>query len=457
MQSLPERLPGLAALAVLSTLAAGIAAPLHAEDWPQWRGPARDGIWRETGILEAFPEDGLEVTWRQEIGNGYSGPAVADGRIFVTDFLPDEGKKLTGRERIHALREETGEILWTHTWEASYGPLLVSWATGPRATPTVDGDRVYALGAVGHLLALEAATGKVLWEKDYAGELDASIPIWGTASAPLVFGDLLICITGAEPDGKVIAFDKRTGEERWRAISSDQEMGYGQPLIVDRGGRLQLIIWHPHAVTSLDPESGEEYWSVPWEVPMGMTVATPVLDGEHIFFSQFYRGSMMLRFAEDEPAASIVWQRHGESEMPADTVALHSMITTPILEGDRIYGVDSYGELRGLEASTGDRVWAHAGATRQGRWGTAFMVRNADRYFMNNGAGELLIARFEPDGFVEIDRTQLIEPTSKSGQSPRRDAEVIINWSHPAYANRHVITRNDGTILRASLAAPAPD
>jgi len=283
-----------------------VCAPAAGDDWPQWRGPDRTGVWMEDGILERFPEDGLKVVWRTPIGGGYSGPSVADGRVFVTDWQPLEGSRIReGTERALALDEETGEILWTHEWVVGYAPLQASYAIGPRATPTVDGDRVYVAGAVGHVVALQAATGKAVWSYDAQEEGNASVAIWGFASSPLVHGDLLIAVVGAEPDGKVIAFDKLTGEEVWRALSSDWEAGYGQPFVVERGGVEQLIVWEPQAVNSLDPATGEIWWSVPWEVVSSMTVATPVVDDNRLFMTQFARGSLM-RECDDEGRIFVV-------------------------------------------------------------------------------------------------------------------------------------------------------
>jgi len=432
-----------------------LAVPALADDWPQWRGQDRLGVWHETGILESFPEGGLEVKWRAPVHSGYSGPAVADGRVFVLDWQKTEGTRtMGGVERLQALDEETGERLWAHEWTVGYGSIMASYAIGPRATPTVDGDRVYVVGAVGDLIALNAKTGEVLWQKNFVEDFDASVPIWGVTSAPLVDGDLLITVVGAEkpePDGKVVAFDKKTGEERWRALSSNWEMGYGQPVIFEAGGVRQLIIWDPRYLNSLNPATGEIYWQEAFDVGSGMSVTTPVFGGQGLLVSQFYKGSMMVDLASDQPTATVRWRGSSRSEMPDKTDGLHSLITTPIIDGDTIYGVGSYGELRALDAETGERLWVSDQMTRQGRWGTAFMVKNGDRYFVNNDAGDLIIARFTRDGYVEIDRTKLIEPTSSAGFGPRKMFDADINWSHPAYANGHVVARNDKEILRASL------
>ena len=249
------------------------AAAIYADDWPEFRGRGRLGVWNESGILETFPEDGLAVRWRTPIHHGFSGPAVADGRVFVTDF--ERARGLDGTERILCLDETTGEILWTHSWEVSY--VGVSWDEGPRATPTVDGDQVYAVGASGILTALRVDTGEVLWQTSYVEDYGADVPQWGFASAPLVDGNRVITLVGGQPDAKVMAFDRTTGTEIWRALSSvEAGAGVGQPIIIEAGGVRQLIIWHPLAVSSLDPETGEVYWEQPFTVGYDMTVTTPV-------------------------------------------------------------------------------------------------------------------------------------------------------------------------------------
>ena len=204
-----------------------VASALHvgADDWPEWRGIGRDGVWRESGILTTFPPDGLKVLWRTPVHTGFSGPAVANGRVFLTDFVED--RQLSGMERAIALDELTGEILWTHEWPAAYAGIM--WPVGPRATPTVDDDRVYILGVNGKLFCLDVETGAVVWQKDYVADFDADPYTWafdyGFNSAPLVDGDLLICMVGGRPAGKVIALNRRTGEEVWRALSSDTDLG----------------------------------------------------------------------------------------------------------------------------------------------------------------------------------------------------------------------------------------
>ena len=434
---------------------ASLVSSASAEDWTQWRGRDRLGVWHDTGIVRELPDE-LLVKWRTPIGAGYSGPAVADGRVFLSDWAREQGTRtLDGRERALALDEKTGKVLWTHDWPTSYRMLQVSYAIGPRATPTVDGDRVYIIGATGHLFCFVAATGEVVWQKDFVAEYDTSVPVWGIVSSPLVDGDRLIAVVGNEPDGLVIAFDKHTGEEIWRAIDVHAEIGYAQPVIYEAGGTRQLIVWHPQALASLNPETGEIYWEHPWEVSMGVTVATPVLSGDYLLVSQFFNGSLMMQLNRDRPGATELWRGKSRSELPDETDTLHAMVTTPIIIGDYVYGVDSYGELRALDAKTGERLWMSPQMTAQVRWSTAFMVRHEDRYFVNNDEGMLMLAQFTPTGYVELDRVRLIEPTSGSGsRTPHgRIEERMVNWTHPAYANGHLVHRNDREIVRLSLQA----
>ncbi len=418
--------------------------PAIAEDWPEWRGKGRIGIWNESGILDHFPAQGIPATWRAQIHGGFAGPAVAGGRVFVTDFEPATGLK--GTERALCLDEKTGKILWTHAWPANYAG--ISYPLGPRATPTVDGDRVYVLGAAGTLICLKASTGDLVWRKDYVKDYGTQMPTWGIAGAPLVDGNRLIAIVGGEPNAKVIAIDKMTGKEIWRALPSDTEPGYCQPVIFQVGGVRQLVIWHPSGVASLDPATGRILWQQPFAVHLGMTLATPVLSGSRLFVSSFYNGSLLLDLAG--VSARILWK--GKSSSEIDTDGLHAVINTPVIDGEYIYGICSYGQFRCLDLKTGARVWETMEVTKEkARWASGLIVRQGDRYFINNDRGELIIARLSPQGYHEISRMPLIKPTSNSGN--RRELGAV-NWSHPAYANRHIFARNDEEIISVSLEKP---
>jgi outer membrane protein assembly factor BamB len=328
----------LACIAAFLTIA-GVG--IRADDWPEIRGKGRLGVWNETGILEKFPEGGLKVLWRTPVGAGYTGPSVANGRVFLMDYR--ETQRLRGIERALALDEKTGKILWTQEWPAKYGG--ISWPVGPRATPTVDGDRVYVVGADGKMFCLSVKDGSIIWKKDYAADYKADHRTWafdwGFASSPLVDGERLICLVGGSPDAKVVAFDKMTGKEIWRALTSESDIGVAQPIIIDAGGGRQLIIWYPGAVASLDPVTGKILWQQPYKVGGSMTVALPVQHGSELFLTTFYDGPLMLTLDDKKAAASVLWKGKSDSEILTD--GLHAVLATPVRIGDYIYGICSYG------------------------------------------------------------------------------------------------------------------
>ena len=428
---------------------------LRAEDWPQWRGVARDGVWADTGIVEQFPATGLKVTWRVPIHGGFAGPTVAGGRVFVLDYEESPGSRtMDGTERLLVLDENTGAVHWSRSWPATYRNIHRKIANGPRVPPTVDGNRVYTLGAAGMLSCFDVETGDAVWQVDTAAEYGTMVPVYGVSHAPLVEGDLLIAVVGGEPDAKIVGFDKTTGAERWRALDMTSETGYSSPIVIEAGGVRQLIFWHPIGLASLNPETGEVYWEQEFPDAGGPTIGTPVRSGQYLLISQFRAGSLMMSLNNDRPAARMLWKGQSRSGLPHLTDGLHSRMSTPIIIGDHLYGVGSYGELRGLDATTGERLWRSDAMIAPGRFGTAYIVRNGDRYFVTNDSGELLIARFTPDGYEEIDRTPLIAPTlhTRGGLYGRWSDRVVL-WAHPAFANGHVIARNDREVIRASLRA----
>src|SRR3954452_11431124 len=192
-----------------------ILAPcVCADDWPQWLGPHRDGIWRESGILDKFPPGGPKLVWKTQIGEGYAGPAVARGRVYVTDRILPEGNpnaddgfkkgRSKGDERVLCLDEASGKVLWKHEYPTVYD---ISYPAGPRTTPVVSGDKVYTLGAMGHLFCLDADKGKVIWSKELRKEYEVPYIMWGFSSSPIVEDDRLICLVGGK-GSTCVAFDK---------------------------------------------------------------------------------------------------------------------------------------------------------------------------------------------------------------------------------------------------------
>ncbi|MDA1230235.1 MAG: PQQ-like beta-propeller repeat protein [Planctomycetota bacterium] len=409
-----------------------IGMPASADDWPQWGGPERDCVWHEDGIVDKFPTEGLlPRVWSVEVAEGYSGPAVAEGRVFLTDRIAD-GEL----ERLLCFDAETGKRLWKHEYYVRY---TINYAHGPRATPVVDDDRVYFVGAQGHLFCMNVNDGAILWQKQFEKDFGTVMPAWGMAASPLIDGDKLLTLVGGKNSGLIICFDKKTGAELWRSLD-DSGIGYCPPVIYDFAGQRQLIIWHPSAISSLNPDTGTVLWEIPWSIKAGLCVPMPRKIDDRLFLTSFYEGPHMLKVGAD--SAEILWKGNGVNEQQTDK--LHSIMPTPVVTENDIFGICSYGQLRCLKTSSGERVWETREATGEGRWWNAFIVPQGDRYFLHNEQGDLIIANLSSAGYKEISRAKLVEPT-------RPVQRRMTIWSHPAFAMKSVFARNDKELVRVDL------
>ena len=424
-----------ASLITLCLIVSGFYNCANADDWPQWRGPNRDGTWNEKGILEKFSTEQLPIRWSAQISNGYSGPTVADGRVYVTDRLTSPEQV----ERVLCFDAMTGKPIWSYSYECEYKK--IGYPNGPRAAVTINETRAYSLGTMGQLCCFDAANGELLWKKDCASEYKAKIPTWGITASPFVEADLVIVQIGGQDNACLVAFDKATGGEKWRAFNDSAS--YSTPIIIKQAGRPVLLCWTGRTVVGIDPGTGKLYWQHPYAQPRtAQNIADPVFHNNYLFVSSFFDGSMMLKINPDSLSVEKLWQRKGPGVTNTDS--LHCCISTPVLKSDYIYGVDSYGELRCLDIKTGDRIWESLDAVPKNRWANIHMVQNEDKIWMFNESGELIICKLSPKGFHEISRTKLIKPTK--GQLDRG-----VCWSHPAFAYKHVYIRNDEELVCADL------
>lgn len=442
---------GPISLAILMAMAATLAA--RADDWPQWRGPRRDGVWREDGIRAALPAGGIAPAWRVKVGGGYGGPAVANGRVYLMDYVtdgvasndPSQRTERDGKERVLCLDAETGAVVWTFAYDCPYA---ISYACGPRCTPTVVDGKVFALGAEGHLHCLDAATGMLVWKRHFAADYAAKTPIWGYAGHPLVEGDLVICMVGGEGSA-VVAFDRVTGTEAWRSLTAS-EPGYAPPSILGQAGSRRILTWDADTIAAVDPETGKPAWTVPLKPGYGMSIMAPqVADtsaGRVLFASGIGNIGALFRFPDrGEGPPEPVWRNRPKS-------SIASANSTPTILGDVLYGCDcETGYLTAVDLATGDRLWETGVPTlgsRRGRHGTAFIVREGDagdRFWLFSETGDLILARLTPRAYEELGRIHLVDPT---GECFGR--EVV--WSHPAFAGRCVFARNDEEIVCVPLA-----
>ena len=410
-----------------------LALTLCAEDWPQWRGSGRDGVWHETGIRETFPSEGLPVRWRAPVGYGFSSPVVAEGRFFVTDALLDNPRV---RGRVLCLEEATGKLLWTFSREANN----LAWAfapgqePGPNGTPVVRDGKVYATGPQAHhLYCLEAASGMLVWERDLA--TDYQIDETASLSAsPLVDGGRVILQVGGKPDACVAAFDRKSGAEIWRSLN--EPGGQSSPVIVQAGGRPQLVVWTLQSVSSLDPATGHLLWREPFSAGNSSAVATPVFSNNRLLVS-----GLMLKLDELQPSASVLWP---DSRAAAQRIL--SGISTPLMQDGYVYSINQAGNLVCLEAETGRRVWETDQVTREKKASSAtmHMTVNGSSVFIYNELGELILAKLSPQGYNEVSRATLVEPTYQFGGRK-------LTWAAPSFANGHVYARSEKEVVCASL------
>lgn len=419
------------------------ASPLTAEDWPQWLGPRGDSSWNDTGLITTFPKTGPKVLWRAPVANGYSGPAVAGGKVYLMDYQIATGKldanpggrtALTGRERVLCFDEKTGKQLWAHSYEAA---INLSFPNGPRCSPTVADGMVFSLGAEGHLSAVSAADGKVAWEKELKKEYKCESPIWGYAATPLVHGGKLYTLAGGSGSA-VVALDTKTGKELWRALDT-KDIGYAPPVLTSRDGKDELLVWHSEAISGLDPATGKVRWSQSFTPSYGMSIMAPRVAPEGIFVGAIMKKSMLVKPGDGK--AEIVWEG-----TPQNSLAPKN--GTPVVVGEHFYGCDQDGDLRCVKTATGERLWSTLelmGNKKVGS-GTFFMARTPQQWVIFNDSGELILADLSPAGYKEAARAKIL-----SADTPSMGRAVV--WSHPAFANKCVFARNDKELICVSLAA----
>lgn len=419
------------------------ATSATADDWPQWMGPERDNVWRESGILATFPESGPRVQWRTPIAGGYAGAAIAGGRVYACDYLTDADVKIanferqpsTGNERVLCLDEATGAVLWKHEYPVTY---TIAYPAGPRCTPTVHDGRVYTLGAEGDLLCLDAATGTVLWSRDLKKDYATKAALWGWASHPLIDRDRIVCVVGTSV-AHAAAFDLKTGAEVWRTGKAP-EQGYVPPSIIEAAGVRQLVLVKPDSVYAVEPETGRLLWETPYNADNGSIIMTPVRSGDYLYVGGYQGKNLLLKLRDDVPGVDVVWRNRPKQAISAVNVQ-------PFAADGLVYGFHETGELRAMRVPEGDFAWRGGGpfGGRPQGSATAFLTRHEDRFFLFTETGDLVMAKLSPTGYEELSRTHLLEPTNVAF-----GRDVV--WCAPAYANQSVIVRNDKEIIRVSLA-----
>ncbi len=381
--------------------------------------------------MKAFPAEGLKVRWRVAVGPGWATPVIATGRVFVTDV---EMKKPQAWERVRCFDESSGKELWSYAYEVTYPEWAFSEENRgcPAATSAVADGKVYVLGGSGEVMCLVAATGELIWRKDYGKEYE--VPTLQCRASPLIDGDLVILQLEGKRGACVVALERSSGRMIWKAL--DEPVSSSSPIIVTAGGQRQLIVWTGASVTSLDPATGTTFWREPMTTSANDDIATPVCVGDRLLIS-----GLMFKLDAEKPAATILWpENRGVSKR------VLSNTSTPLLTGDAVYSATNVGDLVCLDARTGQELWRTDKITARKSGASIHLAPNGDAVFLYTDRGELIRARLTPAGYEEISRTRLIEPVFPFGGRK-------LVWAAPAYANRHVFVRNESELICTSLAA----
>ncbi len=425
----------------------GLPAPKSkAEDWPQFNGPTRDGRLHDAKWPITINRESIVKNWSHPVAGGYSGPAIANNRVFVTDYVRREGTstnnaggrdQLKGTERLLCLDAISGKEVWKVEYDRDYS---ISYASGPRATPTVDANRVYALGAEGDLLCVRIEDGKKLWHRQLRDEYKTETPIWGYASHPIILKDRLITLAGGKGT-TVVALNKMTGEEIWRTGEASN-IGYAPPVVIDSNGTKQLIVWDADQLNSIDETNGKILWTVPLKPRFEMSIMAPVASNNKLYASGIGAISAMYDIEKGGKGLTQLWQG-------APKNSVYCSNSTPVFDGEYLYGNDcENGTLICVRASDGKRVWESAepttGSSKPGRHATVFINKVGSVYYLFSETGDFIVAQLSPTGYKELGRFHSIEPTNECF-----GRKVV--WSMPAYADGNLVVRNDEEIVSYRL------
>lgn len=407
---------------------------LRADDWPQFRGLNRDAVWNEISVMQTFPADGLPVRWRVPVGYGLSSPVVSRGCVYLIDA---ELNKPKAQERVRCWDEKTGKQIWSHIYDVTYPDWAfdASQKAGPNSTPIMQDGKVWSLGQMGDVFCLDATKGSVVWHRNLMTDFKTK-EFSGTTPSPLIEGELLILVVGGTNHASVIALDKNTGKEIWRAL--DDKRTFSSPIVIDSGGQRQLIVWTPDSVTSLNATTGKMWWRQELGAPGNLaTVPAPVFKDDLLLVS-----GMMLQLYHAKPAAKVLWPNK-----LTGTTRILSQSSIPIILGDYVFsGKQPGGTLVCLEARTGKQVWESDKVTNKSQGSTIHLTLNGDSVLIFTDEGNLIRARLTPQGYDEISRVHVIDP-----QYTFAGRKVV--WPPPAYANQHIFVRNEVELICASMAA----
>ena len=364
-----------------------VTAPsARGDDWPQWRGPNRDGVSTETGWLTRWPKSGPRKLWRKKVGIGYATVSVVGERVYT---MGNDGRN----DVVWCLDAESGKEIWKRSYACRGGG--GGWP-GARIAPTIDGDRLYTLSLKGHIHCLDARTGKVVWSRNTAKDLGAKGGRHGFACHPVIDGKRIFFELGAR-GGSVVAFDKTSGKVLWQG--GRHRVGHSSPVVYKQGKSRTLVVFTGSALVGMDPQSGKELWRFRTKNQYDCNIATPIISGDRIFISSVYydKGSTLLSMARGKPKVV----RH--------TKKMQNHCTSCVLWKGHLYGFDGWvdtkggkGVLKCMELKTGRVKWSRKG------FGTGGVMVADGKLLIQGDRGELAVAEASPQRFKLLSRAKVL-------------------------------------------------
>jgi outer membrane protein assembly factor BamB len=379
--------------------------------WTDFRGPRRDGRYDEMTVLTQWPSGGLTPIWKQPVGVGWASFVVADGRAFTIE-------QRRNQEVVTAYDLATGREQWKQGWNALYSD---ETGDGPRATPTWDNGRLYALGATGELRCLDAKNGGVVWGRNILSDNQASNLQWAQAASPLIVDDKVIVLPGGSSGKSVVAYNKMTGAAIWKSQNDTQ--AYVSPMLVTLGGRRQILVVSSDRAFGLAPEDGSLLWSHTWDTDMGINVSQPiVVDNNRFFISSGYgKGAALVELSGsgNKFTTRTVWEN----------INMKNKFNSSVLHEGHVYGLDE-GILTCLDVNTGARNW------KGGRYGYGQVIVASGHLIVLSETGELALVKASPDQYQEVAKFKALEGKT---------------WNYPAIAGGTLLVRNANEMAAYSL------
>lgn len=389
-----------------------------AQDWPQWRGPNRDGVVASFTAPKVWP-DKLRTIWKVPVGIGHSSPVVVGRRVYLHSRQEEN-------EVASCFDLDTGKQLWRDSYSTSYmmNPAAVSHGKGPKSTPVVYNNKLYTLGISGILSCYDAAAGRVRWRKEFSKQFKVTSPLYGAATSPIVHNGLVIVHVGGHDSGALMAFDAETGDVKWSW--ADDGPGYASPIVFESGGMTQIVTQTQKSIAGFSAKSGELLWQVPFETEYVQNIVTPVVYRQALVFSGLDKGTMAVRLIKRGQK----WETERVWRNPDVSMYMNS----PVLNGDYLYGLSHKrkGQFFCLDARTGQALW-----TTNGREGDNAAVVAAGQFlFLLTDGAELIVARSDAKQFEVLKKYSVAD-------SP--------TWAHPVVVGKTILVKDVSNLALLSV------